>query len=129
MRKHKTKSSSKDRSGLFGPLEKLIDQQQTKIRSALDKLKDVISQESSETKEMLETYSRFLNGKATEQEMDAANQQMRDLLRVVGLGFLAALPLAPLTIPLVVKLGERFGIKVLPSSFERRERGPTKDSE
>jgi hypothetical protein len=129
MKKRKAKLSSKDRNGLFGPLEKLIDQQQTKIRAALDRLKEVISQESNETKAMLETYSRFLSGKANEDDMEAANEQMRDLLRVAGLGFLAALPLAPVTIPLVVKLGERFGVKVLPSSFDRTSDDRSKKSE
>jgi hypothetical protein len=113
------KKKSLDDASIFSSLEKLIDQQQAKVRKSLDKLKEIIAQESVETKEMLEIYSKSLNGTATSKEMDRANDQMRDLLRVVGLGFLAVLPLAPMSIPLVVKLGEKLGVQVLPSSFRK----------
>ncbi|MBU2425362.1 MAG: hypothetical protein KKA56_00630, partial [Gammaproteobacteria bacterium] len=34
-----------------------------------------------------------------------------------GLGIFAVLPFAPITIPLIVKLGRKLGIEVLPSAF------------
>ncbi len=74
---------------------------------------------------MLEIYSRMLNGSATSDETDRANDQMRDLLRVTGLGFLAVLPFAPISIPLVVKIGEKLGVQVLPSSFQKKS-NPTR---
>ena len=40
-----------------------------------------------------------------------------DILKGLGLGVFAVLPFAPITIPLVVKLGHWVGVDVLPSSF------------
>ena len=87
------------------------------IVKALKKLKSALAQESAETKEMLEIYFRFSQGKASPKEMAQANAQFRDLLRTSGLGVFAVLPFAPVTIPLIVKIGRRFGIEILPSSF------------
>ncbi|MGS0729206.1 hypothetical protein ACVBKF_23605, partial [Shewanella sp. 0m-11] len=43
--------------------------------------------------------------------------QFGDLLKGLGLGVFAVLPFAPITIPIVVKLGKIVGVDVLPSSF------------
>ena len=40
-----------------------------------------------------------------------------DILKGIGLGVFAVLPFAPITIPLVVKLGAVGYVDVLPSSF------------
>ncbi len=49
--------------------------------------------------------------------MHTANEQFLDILKGLGLGVFAVLPFAPVTIPLVVKLGQWVGVDVLPSSF------------
>ncbi|PKG97204.1 hypothetical protein CXF95_21320 [Paraglaciecola sp. MB-3u-78] len=66
---------------------------------------------------MLITYQRFTKGRASKQEMQEANKQFIDVIRGLGLGVLAVLPFAPITLPFVVKLGERIGVNVLPSAF------------
>lgn len=67
---------------------------------------------------MLEIYSRWTQGQATDQEMWQANEQFRDILRGLGLGIFAVLPFAPITIPIMVKIGKKLGIDILPSSFK-----------
>lgn len=84
----------------------------------LNDVKEVLSQESDETKEMLQIYARFTLGEATPEEMKAANAQFADILKTLGLGAFAVLPFAPLTIPLVVKIGKIMGIDILPSSYK-----------
>ena len=66
---------------------------------------------------MLITYQRFTKGQASKLEMEEANKQFIDVIRGLGLGVLAVLPFSPITLPFVVKLGERIGVNVLPSAF------------
>jgi hypothetical protein len=76
-----------------------------------------LAQETRETKIMLTTYQRFTKGQASKMEMEEANKQFVDVIRGLGLGVLAVLPFSPITLPFVVKLGERIGVNVLPSAF------------
>jgi hypothetical protein len=76
-----------------------------------------LAQESRETKIMLATYKRFTEGRASKLEMQEANKQFIDVIRGLGLGVLAVLPFSPITLPLVVKFGEKIGVNVLPSAF------------
>ncbi|MEZ9200241.1 hypothetical protein [Shewanella sp. 10N.286.54.B9] len=89
------------------------------LRVKLDMLvvKEALSQEKQETKEMLVTYKRYTRKQANKDELADANKQFADLLKGLGLGVFAVLPFAPLTIPLVLKLGKMVGVDVLPSSF------------
>ncbi len=80
-------------------------------------LKDALAQEKQETKDMLVTYKRHTRRQATKEEVSEANKQFADLLKGLSLGMFAVLPFAPITIPLVVKLGKIVGVDVLPSSF------------
>ncbi len=87
------------------------------IINGLLKIKVGLSQESKETKEMLAIYYKFTQGNSSIREMKLANEQFRDLVRALGIGIFAVLPFAPITIPFIVKLGKKFGIDILPSSF------------
>ncbi|MEP1444959.1 MAG: hypothetical protein ABJK37_02425 [Paraglaciecola sp.] len=87
------------------------------LKLGLLTVKRGLAQESRETKVMLITYKRFTRGQASKVEMQEANRQFIDVIRGLGLGVLAVLPFAPITLPFVVKLGEKIGINVLPSAF------------
>ena len=89
-----------------------------KIKEQLFIVKEGLSRESDETKEMLKTYYRYSQGKSTLAEMTKANQQFQSFLKTLGLGTLAILPFAPVTIPALVKLGKKVGIDILPDSFK-----------
>jgi hypothetical protein len=87
------------------------------LKHGLLAVKRGLAQETRETKIMLITYQRFTKGRASKLEMQEANKQFIDVIRGLGLGVLAVLPFAPITLPFVVKLGERIGVNVLPSAF------------
>jgi hypothetical protein len=87
------------------------------IKRSLLSVKQGLAQESRETKVMLATYKRFTEGRASKLEMKEANKQFVDVIRGLGLGVLAVLPFSPITLPLVVKFGEKIGVNVLPSAF------------
>ena len=57
-------------------------------------------------------------GQASPEDIKLANKQFRDLLKSMGLGVIIVLPFSPITLPLVVKLGRKLGVEVLPDSFK-----------
>ena len=69
-------------------------------------------------KVMTATYQNYLRGTATREEIEQANAVLRDYLKIAGIGTLLVLPGAPITIPLVVKLGKAVGVDILPSSVD-----------
>lgn len=87
------------------------------LKRSLLLVKRGLAQETRETKIMLSTYKRFTKGQASKLEMQDANKQFIDVIRGLGLGILAVLPFSPITLPFVVKLGEKIGVNVLPSAF------------
>ena len=91
--------------------------QQIRLRRSMLALKIALAQEKQETKEMLDIYKRYSFGEAHKSELKVANEQLVDILKGLGLGVFAVLPFAPITIPLIVKLGQWVGVDVLPSSF------------
>ena len=101
--------------------------QQLRFRRAMVALKIALAQERQETKEMLIIYRRYTQGQTNKAELKRANEQFVDILKGLGLGVFALLPFAPLTVPLVVQLGQFVGVDVLPSSFSMNK--PIKESD
>lgn len=91
--------------------------QTTKLKRQLIRVKIALAQEKDETKEMLGIYRRYTIRQASPEEMKQANQQFVDVLKGLGIGVFAVLPFAPITIPIVIKLGKWVGVDILPSSF------------
>ena len=87
------------------------------LRRNLLVVKRGLAIETQETKVMLNTYHRYTQGNASKQEMDLANKQFGNVIRSLGLGIFVLLPFSPITIPAIVKLGEKLGVNVLPESF------------
>lgn len=93
-----------------------------KIRFSMIRLQQALSQEKDETKQMLRIYHNYVMGHASKAELKVANQQLGDVLRATGLSIFAILPFAPITIPLIVKLGRKLGIEVMPSAFAPKDK-------
>ena len=85
---------------------------------SLEILKKGLENETAQTKEMLKTYVQQSQGQASPDDIKLANKQFRDLLKSMGLGVIIVLPFSPITLPLVVKLGRKLGVEVLPDSFK-----------
>ena len=101
--------------------EEQIEGNRDGLKKGLLKLKSALATESTETKEMLEIYFRFTKGQATKEELKKAEEQLQDVIRAMGLTVFGILPLAPLTIPVIVKLGQKLGIDVLPSALRESD--------
>ena len=89
-----------------------------KIVSSLRLIKRALEIETKENSIMLKTYLRYSQGLASEEEMLKANKQFQTLLKTLGLGALALLPFAPVTIPAMVQLAKKFDIDLIPQSFK-----------
>jgi hypothetical protein len=96
--------------------------QTIKLKRQLVRVKIALAQEKDETKEMLATYHRFTKKQASPEEMKLANKQFFDVLKGLGVGVFAVLPFAPITIPVVIKLGKWVGVDILPSSFNKEKK-------
>ena len=101
-------------------IEQLSRKFRAKADVYLEMIKVALAEETEQTKEMLATYQRYTLGQATEAELRVANEQFRDLLKSIGLGFMVILPFSPITIPAIVKLGKKYGVEVLPSAVRNQ---------
>jgi hypothetical protein len=93
-----------------------------RMRRAMLDLKLALAQEKQETKVMLQTYVNYTQGQSSKEEMRIANQQLGDVFKGIGLGVFALLPFAPITIPLIIKVGQWVGVEVMPSSFSSKKK-------
>ena len=92
-----------------------------RLKRQMIKIKIALAQEKTETKEMLAIYRKYTQGNASETEMLMANKQFLDLLKGLGLGVFVVLPFAPITIPVMIKIGKWVGVDIIPSSFSSKK--------
>ena len=81
-------------------------------------LKEKLSEETESSRAMLRTYSRYIKGEATDDEIEKANKQLNELLKDLSLGLLAVIPFAPITIPMIAKVAKKYDIDILPNWFK-----------
>ena len=67
---------------------------------------------------MLDIYIRFVEGSATEQELDMANSQLRQILKNLGLGILLILPFSPITLPYIFAKAKELNIDLIPNWYK-----------
>ena len=81
-------------------------------------LKEKLAEETEPSRNMLKTYSDYVKGQATDEELDKANNQLNELLKDLSLGLMTVIPFAPITIPLVAKFAKKHNIDLLPKWFK-----------
>ena len=96
--------------------------QAIKLRRQLIRVKFALAQETVETKEMLDIYRRYTLKQASVEEMKHANKQFINVLKGLGIGVVAVLPFAPITLPIIIKAAKWVGVDVLPSSFNSSDK-------
>ena len=90
-----------------------------KIQKYLLKLKDSFLEESEENKKMLDAYIKSIEGEASDDEIDYANNQLNQIFKSLGLGVLTVLPFSPITIPFVIKKAQELGIDIIPNWYKK----------
>ena len=89
-----------------------------KIQKFLFKLRDSFLEESEENRRMLDTYANYIDGTASDKEIDEANYQLKQVFRSVGLGILVVLPFSPVSIPYVLKKAKEYNIELIPDWYK-----------
>ena len=86
-----------------------------KVKNSLVELKNLLANESAETKEMLRIYHRYASGEEIDKKtIEKANEQFSDLIKSIGLAGIFALPGGILAIAFLVKAGKMFNKDILP---------------
>ena len=67
---------------------------------------------------MLDTYANYIDGTASDKEIDEANYQLKQVFRSVGLGILVVLPFSPVSIPYVLKKAKEHNIQLIPDWYK-----------
>ena len=81
-------------------------------------LKEKLTEETESSRAMLKTYSEYIKGEATDEELDKANNQLNEILKELSLGLMAVIPFAPITIPVIAKFAKKHNIDLLPEWFK-----------
>ncbi len=91
------------------------------IKDTLSKYRIFIRKETTQTKDMLITFRDLLhtqlggNTNPSHEDIDDAIKQLKDVGKMAALLPLVAMPGSVLTIPILVKLGQRYNINILPT--------------
>ena len=89
-----------------------------RVKKIIAFLKEKLTDETESSRAMLKTYSDYLKGEASEEELEKANQQLNEILKDLSMGLMAVIPLAPITIPLIAKFAKKHNIDLLPEWFK-----------
>ena len=99
----------------------ILEQQRIYVIQTLCQYRKFIKRESSQTKDMIVTFKDLLhkqlgaNKNPSEEDIKEAIKQLKDVGKIAGLIPLILLPGSILTIPILVKLGKKYNIDILPS--------------
>ncbi|MFL2725999.1 MAG: hypothetical protein ACJ0F7_03340 [Gammaproteobacteria bacterium] len=93
-----------------------------KIQLYLHRLQESFLEENEENKKMLDIYLRYVEGDASDEDIDYANNQLKQNLKSLGLGVLVVLPFSPITIPYILKKTQEFNIDIIPNWYKALSR-------
>ena len=85
---------------------------------ALKKLQQSFLTENIQNKKMLDIYIKYAEGNASEEELDNANEQLKEILKSLGLGILIVLPFSPVTLPYIFSKAKDLNIDLIPNWYK-----------
>lgn len=99
-----------------------LHKQRVKLVDALIVFLKKISQEAVETKDAGKLLGKYVTtGHLSEEEGEEFRKQMYDVLKMLGIGVpFFLIPGSSLLMPLLVKLADKYDIKLLPSAFNEQ---------
>ena len=84
----------------------------------LNKLQQSFLTENIQNKKMLDIYIKYAEGNASEEELDNANEQLKEILKSLGLGILIVLPFSPVTLPYIFSKAKDLNIDLIPNWYK-----------
>ena len=88
------------------------------IKQNLLKLKDSFLEETEENKKMLDIYINYIEGNASDEDIENANKQLKQIFKSLGLGILVILPFSQISIPYVLKKAKAHNIDLIPEWYK-----------
>ena len=67
---------------------------------------------------MLDIYIKYAEGNASEEELENANEQLKEILKSLGLGILIVLPFSPVTLPYIFSKAKELNIDLIPNWYK-----------
>ena len=67
---------------------------------------------------MLDIYIKYAEGSSSEEELDHANEQLKEILKSLGLGILIILPFSPVTLPYIFSKAKELNIDLIPNWYK-----------
>ena len=89
-----------------------------RFNRTLSKLQESFLIENRENKRMLDAYIKYAEGAASEEELDAANFQLQQIFKNLGLGILLILPFSPVTLPFIFSKAKELNIDLIPNWYK-----------
>ena len=84
----------------------------------LKKLQQSFLTENIQNKKMLDIYIKYAEGNVSEEELDNANEQLKEILKSLGLGILIVLPFSPITLPYIFSKAKELNIDLIPNWYK-----------
>ena len=84
----------------------------------LNKLQQSFLTENIQNKKMLDIYIKYAEGNVTEDELENANEQLKEILKSLGLGILIVLPFSPVTLPYIFSKAKELNIDLIPNWYK-----------
>ena len=88
------------------------------LKQNLLKLKDSFLEETEENKKMLDIYINYIEGNASDKDIENANKQLKQIFKSLGLGILVILPFSPISLPYVLKKAKENDIDLIPEWYK-----------
>ena len=84
----------------------------------LKKLQQSFLTENIQNKKMLDIYIKYAEGNVSEEELENANEQLKEILKSLGLGILIVLPCSPVTLPYIFSKAKELNIDLIPNWYK-----------
>tara|TARA_B100001057_G_scaffold487443_1_gene570189 strand:- start:481 stop:798 length:318 start_codon:yes stop_codon:yes gene_type:complete len=84
----------------------------------LKKLQQSFLTENIQNKKMLDIYIKYAEGNVSEEELENANEQLKEILKSLGLGILIILPFSPVTLPYIFSKAKELNIDLIPNWYK-----------
>ena len=89
-----------------------------KIKQYILRIKDSFTEETDENRQMLDIYMKHLDGSATDNDINKATRQLKQVFKSFGMGILLILPFSPISIPYVLKKAKELEIELIPDWYK-----------
>ena len=84
----------------------------------LEKLQQSFLIENKQNKKMLDIYIKYAEGNASNEDLNSANEQLKQILKNLGLGILIILPFSPVTLPYIFSKAKELEIDLIPNWYK-----------